>query len=769
MKTETTLKTRALAGIALCALVAGLPTAAFAEAEPDAGSGSSEPAGTIVVTARNKAESIQQVPMSITALSDEAMEQKSVQGMTDIARFTSGLSFENYSSGFQVPVIRAQAQTSVTALETNVASFYDGLYLPRSWSVDMGVSALDRVEVVKGPQSARYGRNAFAGAINFIPYKATTEGSFTAEGELTGGIYDRFDASVKAKLPISREFGLAATYNHSQFDGSWKNSNPWADAGVSPGTTGRIGGWNNDSWSVSAIARPTEGMVFEASYTEFDIERESNPNANYQQASGQLTCGNVRSGNYSLLCGEVPGAASTANVDPRSYGAWTSTQLARISAAYEFAPHWNASYLFGRITGDVSIGNMTVSDPSNCIAYCTFQNAPVGSISYDSHEWRVAYDGQGLDFAFGGFISKGEDDYKFNLVYAPALTESSTVVPFAQNPILSLTLTNTLTTTLVRSVFGETQWTSSGGNLRLGAEGRYSWTDLAVLNQSTNVGYADTFRAFTPRFTLEYDASPDTLLYASAAKGSKAGGFNATAASDTERTYDEESNWTYEIGAKNTFLGGRLTFNAALFYTDWSDIQINSADTYANDPNAVNIVLNLGNATVYGLELDSAFVPDEHWSFDANFSYAHGEYSDDTVDARFSRTVTSCNNVVCSTDGNVGGNQIERTPRAKGSFGAQWQTPLPWNEGSFFLRGDVSWQDKMYTTPANEAWIPSRTLVNARTGVSFGNFDLSFWARNVFDKKYVSNAYVVILPSGNSYQLFYGERRTMGLTLKAKY
>ncbi|MED5544652.1 TonB-dependent receptor [Novosphingobium decolorationis] len=763
-----TYKTQALCSIALGALAIALPGTAQAQEAPAASE--NQPAGTIVVTARNRAESIQEVPMSITALSDETMEKKSVEGMSDIARFTPGLSFENYSSGFQVPVIRAQAQTSVTALETNVATFYDGIYMPRSWSVDMGVAALDRVEVVKGPQSARYGRNAFAGAVNFIAYKATTEGGFTAEGEVTAGIYDRYDASVKAKLPISDQFGLAATYNHSEFDGTWKNSNPWADAGVSPGTNGRIGGWNNDSWSVSAIARPTDGMVIEASYSEFDIERESNPNADYEEASGQLNCGAIRaSGNPSLMCGEVPGTGSRANVDPRSYGAWTSTQIARIHAAYEFAPHWNASYLFGRVTGDVSIGNMTVSDPSNCVTSCVFQNAPVGEIDYDSHEWRVDYDGSSFDFAFGGFISKGDDDYNFNLVYAPPLSEGQPVVPFTENATLNLTLTNTTTTTLVRSVFGETQWTSPSGNLRLGAEGRYSWTDLSVLNNRNGMGYADTFRAFTPRFTAEFDASADTLLYASAARGTKAGGFNATAASDTQRTYGEESNWTYEVGAKNTLMGGRLTFNAALFYTDWSDIQINSADTYANDPNAVNIVLNLGSATVYGAEFDTAFYPDEHWSFDANFSYAHGEYSDETVDARFSRTVSPCDGIVCTPDGSVGGNQIERTPRAKGSFGAQWQTELPWDNGSFFLRGDVSWQDKMYTTPANEATIPSRTLFNARSGISFGNFDLSIWARNVFDKKYVSNAYVVLLPSGNSYQLFYGERRTMGLTLKAKY
>lgn len=728
------------------------------------------PSGEIVVTARNKQESIQTVPMSITALSAETMEKKSVQGMDDIARFTPGLSFESYSGGFQSPVIRGQAQTKVTSLESNVATFYDGIYLPRSWTVDLGVAALDRVEVLKGPQSARYGRNAFAGAINYISYKATTDGTYSAEATATAGINERYDWGVQAKLPISSEFGLAATYFHSEYDGSWRNDNPYAGVKVSPGTTGRIGGWDNDSYSVSARAEPTPGMVFEASYTRFDIERETNPNYSLQQTSGQLNCGNVRGGNYSMLCGKVPSPGDDASADPRSYGAITRTEIGRIYAAYEFLPHLTASYLFGRITGDVDIANLTETNNNDCGTSCTYQNAPVGSIDYDSHEFRFDYDGKAIDFAFGGFLSKGVDFYGFDLVTAPPITDASNVLPLKDDPAsIIIPLERTRTSTLVRSLFGEAHWTSADGSTRVGAEGRYSWNDLGTLNRTTLVGYQRTFRSFTPRFTLEHDLGAESLLYASAAKGTKAGGFNATAIAAEDKSFNEESNWTYEIGSKNRFFNNMLTFNLAVFYTDWSAIQINSPDPNATNPNAVNITKNLGDATVYGLELDAVFQPDEHWSFDGNFSYAHGEYSSDTVDARFSRTVTPCDDVVCPTDGNVGGNQIERTPRAKAAFGAQWGTQLPWDNGSVFLRGDLTWQDKMFTTPANESYIPARTLVNLRTGITFGSFDLSLWARNAFDKKYVSNAYVVLLPSGNSYQLFWGQRRTAGLTLKARY
>jgi iron complex outermembrane recepter protein len=729
-----------------------------------------EDKGEIVVTARNRAESVQTVPLSITAMSKETLEKKSVQGMDDVARFTPGLSFESYSGGFQAPVIRAQTQTLVTALESNVATFLDGIYLPRSWTVDLGVSSLERVEVVKGPQSARYGRNAFAGAINYISYKAKVGGDVTGEATGTVGDNKRFDYGIQANLPIGDRFAIAGTYNHSQYDGSWDNTSIYRDIKLDPGTSGKIGGWDNTAWSVSARAEPTDGMVFEANYLEFDIKRESNPNNSLVESAGQLNCGAIRSGFRALYCGEVPSPPDKASADPRSYGAVTNTQILRLYGSYEFLPNLTASYLFGRITGNVDIANLTEADNFDCGTTCTYQNAPIGSVDYDSNEFRLTYDANGIRVAGGAFSSKGRDYYRFDVITATPITPGSTVLPLGSDPAnVRTTNANTLTTTRVNAVFGEFQWTGVDGRLRLGAEARYTWTDLATLNRTTNVGYQRDFKVLTPRFTAEFDLARHSMLYASAAKGTKAGGFNATAVLASDKTFDEEKNWTYEIGSKNRFFDNHLTFNVALFYTDWKDIQINSPDTGANNPNAVNITKNLGNATVYGIELDAVLAPTRNLSFDANFSYSHGEYSDGTRDSRFSRTVSPCDNVVCSTTGAIGGNQTERTPRSKGALGAQWSQDLNWKNGSFFVRADGTWQDKFFTTPANEAWIPARTLVNLRTGITYDRFDLQLWARNVLDKKYVSNAYVVVLPFGNSYQLFYGQRRSMGATLKVKY
>ncbi|HWU02499.1 MAG TPA: TonB-dependent receptor [Novosphingobium sp.] len=754
----------------LLALGAGLITPLIATPALAQGAAAEGAPGDIVVTARSRAESIEKVPLSVTAFTAAAMEQKSIQSLSDVARFTPGLSFENFSGGFATPVIRGQTQTSVTALESNVSTFYDGVYIPRSWAIDTGVATLDRVEVVKGPQSARYGRNAFAGAINYVPRKASLTAGLSGEVTGTVGSDKRYDGGIFLNLPLASNFAIAGGYTISTYDGSWHNASPYANANVSPGTTGNIGGYTNKAYAVSAVYQPIDAWRLEFSWSAFDINREANASTVLTEASGQLNCGTLRSGHASLLCGSLSGNPGAVSADPRSYGAVTSTQILRAFTSYKLSDRLTASYLFGRITGNVDIGNLTVTDNSNCGTTCTFQNAPVGSIHYDSHEARLTYDSGHLRLAAGGFLSKGADNYKFNLVYAPALTATSTIYSLADTPgTTTITLTNTTTTTVVRSGFLEAQWTSPDGATRLGAEGRVSSSKITSRNNTSGLTLSRTFTNVTPRFSAEHDVGAHAMLYASAAKGAKAGGFNPTAVLPEDRSFGEETNWTFELGSKNQFLDRKLTINADVFYTKWSNIQINSPDSAATNPNAVNITLNLGNANVYGFEFDTAYKPDKHWTFDANFSYTHARYAAGTRDSRFSRTVAPCDNVVCPSSGSIAGNQVERAPGAKGAVGAQWQTDMPWKRGRFFLRGDLSWQDKFYDTPMNLATIPARTLVNARTGVTWRNIDTSLWVTNLFDKVYVSNAYVVLTSSGNSYQLFYGQRRAFGLTAKATF
>ena len=217
-KSNTRIRNVALLSTAFCAISMVAPSIAAAQDDVV----ENENLDLIIVTARNREESIQDVPLAITAFSEEAFTRRVIESLDDVARLTAGLSFEDFTGGFASPIIRGQSQTRLTALEQNVSSFLDGVYLPRSWGIDLGTANLTRIEVVKGPQSARYGRNAFSGAINYVPYKATLSDK-PISAQLTGtiGSDERYDAGVRANIVLTPRLAVAGSYDYSTFDGTF--------------------------------------------------------------------------------------------------------------------------------------------------------------------------------------------------------------------------------------------------------------------------------------------------------------------------------------------------------------------------------------------------------------------------------------------------------------------------------------------------------------------------------------------------------------------
>lgn len=782
-------KTVLFSGAACLAMSFGLATSAVAQ-ETEAPEEAERTLEAVVVTARNREESIQDVPLAITAFDEDSFRRKNIENLDDIARLTAGLSFEDFSGGFDTPVIRGQTQTRLTALEPNVSVFLDGVYIPRSWAIDVGTSNLERIEIVKGPQSARYGRNAFAGAINYVPFKATISDQ-PVSGQLTGtvGSDERFDGGVRANLSIGGIAAIAGSFNFSTFDGSFDNAHPFADIDLPLGTSGNAGGFENNSFSVSAVVKPIERLTLDFSINNFDVENEARAGANLSQAGGDLNCGNSVFFSSRLFCGDLPSPPEDAITDPRSFGVVAETDIIRAGATLDLSDDVTVSYVFGSVNGDVLAAGSSESDQIGCGLLpfapfsCAFTAAPVGGIDYISHEIRAVYDNSSnLRFELGVFASDGEDLFTTVFPLAPnfdGVTDGSTIMPITDFIDLDNPAASDFTETDVWAVFGAAQWTGLEGRLRLGAELRYSENTISstALTATVPDTLRETFGFFTPRITVDYDLTGDTLIYASAARGAKAGGFNPSATLVEDQTFDEEINWTYEIGIKNQLFGNRLTLNGAAFFTDWSDLQINGPDTGSLNPLATSIVSNLGDARVFGIELESALLVTDNLSLDATFSWTDNRYRDGSFDQRFAQLsgfgfppVASCDDIVCSSDGDIGGNRIERTPPIQVSGGAQWEAPLPvWNGGSYFLRTDLSWQSDFFASPINLATIPDRFLLGASAGFNFDNIEFSVWGRNLTDENFVSNSFVIIAPFGNQFNTFFGDRRTFGATVKLKY
>lgn len=363
------------------------------------------------------------------------------------------------------------------------------------------------------------------------------------------------------------------------------------------------------------------------------------------------------------------------------------------------------------------------------------------------------------------------------------------------------------------------------GDLRFNAEGRYNSdvkeaqvfsilnpTSAPRVNQPINgttipaagtfptagPRFKRTFNSFTPRFTLDYRPAEDILLYASAAKGVRSGGFNtanpvsATGILASEVPYEEETNWTYEAGFKSRLFERRLTLNGAFFYVDWKDAQISAFTQNPTAVNPVRIVQNAGALRAKGFEMLAEFDVTDMFAIGGSFIYSDPKFRPGAYDGS---QIPQCRTgTTPATFGNANGcPPIIAVPTANGgtqfvptleglrptrSVKVQWNVhataDIPLSD-DWALRGRV---DVNHTGPAfnnliNTIGFGERTLVNARLAVESDRFSIALWGNNLFDKAYVQNSINqprAGFPAAFSIpEIYLGEGRRIGITAGMKF
>ena len=204
--------------------LAGLNAGAIAQTDTET-AGERQDRDVITVTARRREESLLDAPVAVTAFGDGEIERLGIQSVDDIARFTPGLS---YSAAFgrstERPVIRGQSNVLAGVqfgVESGTAYFIDGIYYPGSIS-SLDPADIERVEVIKGPQSALYGRNTYAGAINYVTRGATDE--FEANARARIGTYGEREIGLRVAGPLNDRLGYSLTFRDYNYDGEWTNA-----------------------------------------------------------------------------------------------------------------------------------------------------------------------------------------------------------------------------------------------------------------------------------------------------------------------------------------------------------------------------------------------------------------------------------------------------------------------------------------------------------------------------------------------------------------
>jgi len=745
----------------------------------------------IVVSARKRDENLLDVPVAVTAFSAQDIQRQSLQTLDDIALTTPGFSFEGFVSNvLGNPVIRGLAQTQLTNPVQNVSTFIDGIYLQNGGMVNITLQELERVEIVKGPQSALYGRNAFGGAINYVTKKPTNEFEAMARG--TVGSDERYDGQISLSGPIIEDMLLVrAEYGYSTFDGTWDNIN------TIPGADDRLGGWENQSWQASAVFTPTDRIEIGFGYTGNDLERELRPSYALNGQGGTGTNGGVNDLNCSptdqgfagvgntLYCGTLPTLAPLQpndtrtqlgiNLPPQARGSDTNLDLFRANLDLELNDNFTFKYLFGDVNWSSTTRGSSSRDPNFAFPFGLFfgdptlppgslgDNRPNIELEQNSHEFRLEGTFDGINAGAGGYIS---DVDTFDIAQTDLLSTTENVT------LASFLFDETALGFETWAIFGYADWNFLP-QWTINFEGRY--TEETITIERIRGGLQpipiddpsrfdeDTYTFFTPRVILEFDPTDDIMFYASAARGAKAGGFNNTTVEE-QQSFDPEFNWTYEIGSKGGLFDGQFFYEIAAFYIDWSDVQTRVAQIGGSQFDAT-VIDNFGEASSYGVEISGVWSVTDTLTANIGYGFSNPEWGDGAVQADIRRRGL-CDGIVCDVDATIEGNQLARTSKHQVNAGLLYENIIG-PDLQYFLRADVNYQSRQFLTDLNVGDTGDRTLVNLRGGIGKDAWLLEGWARNVFDEQYVASS--LFISFGPSYVAALGDRRAYGATLTLRY
>jgi iron complex outermembrane receptor protein len=626
-----TLKSCLLIGAATFAV-----TPAMAQDAPDPVTSSDE----IVVTAQNRVENVQDVPIAIQVVSGDALEKAGVSDFSGIQQLAPAVQIVQDTNLTRVTVRGVGTNDNAETQDTSIAVNIDGEYINRPTVLNAGLFDLARVEVLRGPQGTLYGRNSTGGAINFITRKPGEELGFNLTASY--GNFDHVLVQGGIDLPFGDIGGIRVAGTYSKRDGYFSHPNLTFSTGDDYTRGGRV----------SLSLRPTDALTIDAAVEHVASDREMAAQAfvNYNSGLGYNAAlvpgagcnqnGWVRVGADPRVVACIPqNTNGLATIDRGNYLAPArspSIQKQRTTAvrgrvSYDFGPA-TVSYTGGYRTTDESL------DAALAPAYL-FKNF-ANDVDTQSHELRInGGEPGGIQWQGGVFHFKEELDIERGLFNGPPFlppfllganggyinyfdrqVSSSSWAAFAQADI-------PLTDTLTAVVGGRYTWDKRsgvfnvyGGGIANPTSPLYNTGQVRVTAPPLSVQRPSaSAEKFTWLAGLNFKPDADTLVYAKVSTGFKAGGF------DSVGSYAPESNTAYEAGVKRSFGAGGSNFvNLAGFYYNYKDLQA----SVLLDNSIGGQVFNAGKARIWGIELDASFKVLENGRFTASVNYLDSKYQD---------------------------------------------------------------------------------------------------------------------------------------------
>lgn len=616
----------------------------------------------IIVTAQKRQQSVQDVAAAITAISADTIEQRGV---------TSASNLQFIVPSTQIGNLLGQTAVTIRGVGLNegapgVAIHVDGVYQARPSMGDMLQIDIERVEVLRGPQGTLYGRNANGGVVNFITRAPT--GQFEGYALASYGNYNEARLQGMINVPITDKVRARAVVDwNKRGDGFVKNIVPGGqdlDKAETISGRGRIDLMPTEDFKIELKG---EFLNSDGPSQYFTLHNVPTPLALYLNPA-------LASATYSF----APWRTS-AN-DPvntrRRYGALSA--IATLDLGH---------VSLKSITGYSHLSDRSLADDDGIDISMFPVRRDYISRSF-SQEFNVSYSSQLVDAVTGAFYLNDKLDHTLDY----ALKEGVAVTLLPDNglpPGSQLLFRVPSYKTEVKAVFADVTLHPSE-RLSLIAGVRYS-EETQHQTQQNNITFGPSapiytcplrtndakFTSTTPRFGARYEVTDDASIYATYSKGFKAGGFNLYAC---DNPFNPEKLTSYEGGLKLRLLDRTLTLNISAFQYDYTDLQISQVIGLAR------FIKNAAAAKVKGVEVETAWRPDNHWTLDANLSALDAKYTHfSNIDGLAPDKGTQV----------LDGKRLNQSPQFSSNFGVSYRT-TPGDLGAFTFRVDVSQRSRLY-------------------------------------------------------------------------
>ena len=722
----------------------------------------------IVVTARKIEENLMEVPLAITAFSSADLEAADMSTLEDIQLFTPSFFFSNQQGGSgrndrssNSLTFRGLFLGSNTGISAGGLMFIDGA--PIIGAQPPSVVDMERVEILKGPQAAYFGRSTFVGAINFVSKDPADEfgGRITAE-------YGRFGSNetnlVLEGPVVPGKMNMRVSGRHYAQGGGYTNA-------ANPSVT--FGDRETNSISTSIVFTPTDNLKIKAYVNYF--EDNDGPPAQAALKDESYNCS--PGGRPGYYCGTLPSVGEfgldlisgdyiiNAQLQDTLFNppdSWTvfdpnfnthgGTRRNAFQADLRMDYDHDSGYSFSSLTAFHTDKQQTILD----LNYRDFHDIPnplafLGPPRLPHFNTTLLNQGKQKDISQELRITSPQDErlrWTLGFNYLDAHSPGGTVYG---NLIFGPFFTGSIVERDVETpaVFGAGYYDITE-ELTLGLEARYQWDKIS---EQTLVGgggvplpnaplLAATFKSFSPRVTLDYNYAENSTAYALFSRGFRPGGFNSllvnesadtiaainAAVSGAGVTYAEEKIDNYEVGLKSSWLDGRARTTIALYYMEWLNGQNQSliAVSQGGVNNLFSITINNGLAKLKGIEFEGQFQATENLTLSGSLGYNDSKYVDSTP----AFVCSQCNEITGS--GDATGNELPYSPKVSWSLAASYTDELN-ADWDWFSRADWAHQGSKWADQANIAKSSAYDVVNLRAGIRQENFSIEAFLLNALD------------------------------------